>query len=175
MSKAKYSDIRSAHFGLGLSTYCHFTSPIRRYPDLTVHRIVKCLIRGEMDNSKFDHFSAFASKSAEVSSENEIRATAAERDIEDLYRVIYMSKHVGEVYRGTISSVTSFGLFVELENTCEGLVPISSLDGYFEYNERAMTLSCGYTVYALGKQLDVRIVEADVISRRIDMEIVSEE
>ena len=140
-----------------------------------MHRIIKCLIRGEMDYSKVEHFAAFASRSAEASSENEIRATAAERDIEDLYRVIYMSKRIGEVYRGTISSVTSFGLFVELENTCEGLVPISSLDGYFEYNERAMTLSCGYTVYALGKQVDVRIVDADIISRKIDMEIVSME
>lgn len=175
LMKARYSSLCSPHFGLAIEKYCHFTSPIRRYPDLSVHRIIKCLIRGEMDYSKVEHFAAFASRSAEASSENEIRATAAERDIEDLYRVIYMSKRIGEVYRGTISSVTSFGLFVELENTCEGLVPISSLDGYFEYNERAMTLSCGYTVYALGKQVDVRIVDADIISRKIDMEIVSME
>lgn len=171
LMKARYSSQCSPHFGLAIEKYCHFTSPIRRYPDLSVHRIIKSVLRGETDEKTIAFYSAFAEKSAAISSENELKAVCAERAIDDLYKTIFMSDHIGEIFEGVISSVTSFGLFVELENTCEGLIPISSLDGYFNYDEKNMTLSCGYTVYEIGRRLNVNIVSCDVISRRIEMEI----
>ena len=105
------------------------------------------------------------------SSENELRALNAEREIEDLYKVLYMSDKIGEEFEGVISSVNSFGFFVELPNTVEGLVPIVSLDGYFDYDERAMTLTCGKIVYRLGDTVRIRVVRCDTVTRRIDFEI----
>ena len=174
MMKAKYSATAHPHFGLSVENYCHFTSPIRRYPDLTVHRIVKAVLCGKMTDDYYTKMVTFAESSAEESTENEQKAVSAERDIENLYKTVFMQKHIGEVFEGVISSVAQFGFFVELDNTCEGLVTVSSLDGYFTYDERSMTLSCGYTVYALGKRVNVVISGADIISRRVEMEIVSE-
>ena len=166
--KAKYSSVAAPHFGLGCELYCHFTSPIRRYPDLAVHRIVRAVLRGDINTTKFGDF---AEKAAVKSSENELRALNAEREIEDLYKVLYMSDKIGEEYEGVISSVNSFGFFVELPNTVEGLVPIASLDGYFDYDERAMTLTCGKIVYRLGDTVRIRVVRCDTVTRRIDFEI----
>ena len=168
--KAKYSDIRDDHFGLGLSYYCHFTSPIRRYPDLSVHRILKyAMENGESATTK--RYTKFAAESAAASSENELKAMAAERDIEDLYKVIFMEKEVGKEFDAVISSVTSFGLFCELENTCEGFIPIEVLGDGFKFREETLTLSRGNIQYKLGQTLRIRITDANVFRRRIYMEI----
>jgi ribonuclease R len=151
-----------------------FTSPIRRYPDLSVHRILKyTLANGAPAAAK--HYAAFAAESAERSSENELRALSAERDIEDLYKVIYMQKAVGETFDAVISSVTSFGLFCELENTCEGLIPIERLGEGYSFSEDALTLSRGKHAYKLGQPLRVRVTEANVLRRRVYMELAEEE
>ncbi|MDD4772822.1 MAG: ribonuclease R [Eubacteriales bacterium] len=175
LMKAKYSSVAAPHFGLAIDKYCHFTSPIRRYPDLATHRIIKSVLRGEAKGTYLNTLTEFAGRAAALSTENELKAIGAEREIEDLYKTIYMLEHVGEIFDGIITSVAPFGLFVELPNTCEGLVPIATLDGYFNYNEEQMTLSCGYTVYNLGKKVRVLIESADVISRRVNMRIITDE
>ena len=175
LAKAKYSPISIPHFGLAIEKYCHFTSPIRRYPDLSVHRIIKKVLHGEMEGETYDYMVDFADRSARLSTENEIKAVTAERAIDDLYKALYMSDKVGEEFVGIISSVTSFGFFVELENTVEGLVPIRSLAGNFDYDESSMTLSYGYTTYRLGKKVRVKISKVDLKGGKIDMDLVSEE
>lgn len=171
MMKAKYSAQAAPHFGLAIDLYCHFTSPIRRYPDLTVHRIVKAMLRGEAVGEKLTRLTAFAGESAARSSENELKALAAEREIDDLYKVIFMSDKVGEEFDAVISSVTSFGLFVQLPSTIEGLVPIETLDGRFSFDEKHFVLSYGRTAYRLGQSVRVRVTSADIPSRRISMEL----
>lgn len=169
--KAKYSAVRGDHFGLGLEYYCHFTSPIRRYPDLTVHRILKYALANGADAAA-ERYAAFAAESAAQSSECELRAVAAERDIADLYKAIYMQSAVGKTYPAVISSVTAFGLFCELENTCEGLIPVEQLGEGFGFNEKALTLSRGKRAYKLGQPICVRITDVDPLRRRIYMEPV---
>ncbi len=172
MMKAKYSAQPAPHFGLAIDLYCHFTSPIRRYPDLTVHRIVKSMLRGEAHGTNLTRLTAFAGESAAKSSENELKALSAEREIDDLYKTIFMADKVGEEFDGVISSVTSFGLFVQLPNTIEGLVPLESMDGRFTFDEKHFTLSFGRTVYRLGQAVRVRIINSDIPSRRISMSLV---
>ena len=169
MMKAKYSVSLSGHFGLALERYCHFTSPIRRYPDLAVHRILKAMLDGKISGESCDRYLAFASEAAENSTETEIRAVAAERDVEDLYKTQYMTGFIGETFDGVISSVTSFGFFVELENTCEGLVRVSDLDGFFTFNEDNYTLSSGSETYSLGQSVRVVIKDVDIVARSVDM------
>ena len=171
MMKAKYSAQAAPHFGLAIDLYCHFTSPIRRYPDLTVHRIVKAMLRGEAVGEKLTRLTAFAGESAARSSENELKALAAEREIDDLYKAIFMSDKVGEEFEGVVSSVTSFGLFVQLPNTIEGLVPLETMDGRFTFDEKHYILSYGKISYRLGQSVRVRITAADIPSRRISMEL----
>jgi len=169
--KARYSSECIAHFGLGMEKYCHFTSPIRRYPDLATHRMIKKVLKNEITDKNIGKYTAFVTEAAISSSENEIKAQQAERDIEDLYKAVYMTKFIGEEFKGVITSVTGFGFFVELENTCEGLVPISSLDGYFDFDERNLTLSCGNTQFRLGMEVDVIIEDVDIITRKTDMRL----
>ena len=169
--KAKYSETRNDHFGLGLSYYCHFTSPIRRYPDLTVHRILKYTMANGED-AAVKRYTKFAAESAAMSSDNELKAMTAERDIEDLYKVIYMENEVGKIFDAIISSVTSFGLFCELENTCEGFVPVEVLGNGFKFREETLTLGRGDKQYKIGQSVKIRITDANVLRRRIYMEIV---
>ncbi|MBQ4574999.1 MAG: ribonuclease R [Clostridia bacterium] len=171
LMKARYSEIHAPHFGLGIEYYAHFTSPIRRYPDLSVHRIVKEVLAGRTGARNVKKLASFAQKSAKLSSENELRTLTAERAIDDLYKAIYMSRFIGEEFEGVIDSVTGFGFFVTLPNTCEGLVRITSLDGYFEYDERHMSLTCGRMRYTLGQRVRVRIVAADAVTRKVEMEL----
>lgn len=172
LMKAKYSSSCSAHFGLAIDKYCHFTSPIRRYPDLATHRIIKKVLKNEITDKNIGKYIAFASQAALNSSENEVKAQMAERDIEDLYKSVYMMNYIGETFKGVITSVTSFGFFVELENTCEGLVPVSSLDGYYEFDEKNYTLSNGFEKFSLGMEVEVVIEDVDIITRKTDMRIV---
>ena len=171
MMKARYSDACSPHFGLAIDKYCHFTSPIRRYPDLCTHRIISDILEGRMDEHRRAYMQKFAAHAALASSENERRAMSAERDIEDLYRTVYMSSRIGQRYEGHVCSLTGFGMFVELDNTCEGLIPINTMHGYFTYNERNMTLQSKTRVYRLGDKVRVKIASADIISRRVYMEL----
>lgn len=169
MMKAKYSEVRMPHFGLGIDYYCHFTSPIRRLSDLATHRIIhKVLIDGKRPES----YASYAKRAARAASETELRALNAERRIDNLYKVIYMSNHIGETFDSTVSSVTSFGLFCELENTCEGLVPISEMPGLFIYNENDLSLRHGSLVYRIGDTVRVKLEEADIIRGKLRFSIV---
>lgn len=173
LQKARYATEPLGHFGLGIPLYAHFTSPIRRYPDLSVHRIIRAALGGRAEGRQLDALSRFAERSAVQSSENELRALTAEREIEALYKTLFMAAHVGEEFDARISSVTGFGLFAELENTCEGLIPIASLDGYFVYDEKNYRLTCGSRVYCLGDAIRVKVVSADVSSRQIEMKLTA--
>lgn len=169
MSRAEYSEIASRHFGLGIGIYCHFTSPIRRLSDLATHRIIhRVLIEGKRPEA----YASYAKRAARAATDTEQRATAAERRIEDLYKVIYMSEKIGEEFDATVSSVTSFGMFASLDNTCEGLIPLSEMPGLFIFDEGNITLRCGRTVYHLGDKIRVRLVEADVIRGKLRFDLV---
>ncbi len=175
LMKAKYSPVAEGHFGLGCELYCHFTSPIRRYPDLAVHRIIKAALHGEIDGENLAKYEAFAADAAEMSTENELRALSAERDIEDLYKVLYMSDKVGEEFEGIISSVTGFGFFVELSNTCEGLVRIDTLRGWYEFDEKSRRLiGDGGRMFCLGQRVRVRVEDCDIITRKVEFSLTDE-
>ena len=167
LMKARYSSVQKAHFGLATELYCHFTSPIRRYPDLSVHRIVSALLNGEIDEKQIQKFEKFATASADASSENELRATYAERDIDELYKCVYMADRIGQVLECVICSVTNFGFFARTENLCEGLVPIEALGNGFFYDKDNHVLARGKTAFRLGQAVMVRVVDADVRTRRV--------
>lgn len=141
MQKAYYSTSCEGHFGLALKYYCHFTSPIRRYPDLMIHRIIKAVLHHGVDGRLTKHFAKAAAEAADLSSAAERKAIEAEREVEKMKKAEYMSYHVGEVFDGIISGVTGFGLYVQLENTIEGLVRIDSLyDDYYDYDAEQYAL-----------------------------------
>ena len=173
LMKAKYLSEPKGHFGLATKLYCHFTSPIRRYPDLGVHRIVKAYLRGEADKQGIAKLSKSAEKNATESSQNELRALYAEREIDELYKAVYMGDFIGEELDATICSVTSFGFFARLDNLCEGLVPISSLGAPFYFDEASLTLSSGKRTFALGQRVRVKVVDANVVTRRVTFSLVS--
>ncbi len=168
--KAKYSEIRSHHFGLALDYYAHFTSPIRRYPDLAVHRILSLAQATYPDKAK--KYSSFAREAAVRSSENELRALSAERAIEDLYKTLYMKGHIGEEFKAKIISVQSFGFFAMLDNTCEGLVPVASLDGFYVYSEQKNTLASKHMIFSPGDIVKIKVACADTVRRRVEFEFV---
>ena len=159
MAKAKYSEENSGHFGLGIEKYCHFTSPIRRLSDLATHRIIKKTL---FEDKRPESYASYAKRAAAAATEGEIRAVTAERKIEDLYKVIYMSDRVGEVFPAFVSSITSFGMFCTLENTCEGLVPISEMPGVFTFDERNITLRSATMTYHIADRLFVSLEEANI-------------
>ena len=168
--KAKYSEIRSHHFGLALDYYAHFTSPIRRYPDLAVHRILSEALRSYPDKAK--KYSSFAREAAVRSSENELRALGAERAIEDLYKTLYMKGHIGKEFEAKITSVQSFGFFATLENTCEGLVPVATLDGFYTYSEQKNALASKHMIFSPGDIVRIKVVSADTVRRRVEFAFV---
>lgn len=172
MAKAVYSDKATGHFGLGIPLYCHFTSPIRRLSDLATHRMVKAVL---LDGMPPDRYRAYAHRNAEAASEGELRALEAEREIEALYKTLYMKKHLSETFEGQISSVTSFGLFVELENTCEGLIPLTDLPGHFVFDEKSLSLRAGDTVYRIGDPVRITVAEADIPTRRVRFSLENSE
>ena len=172
MSKAKYSDIRSAHFGLGLSTYCHFTSPIRRLSDLATHRIINNVL---LDGKRAQNYTSYARRASVAATEAELRALSAERRIENLYKVLYMLEHVGEYFDASVSSVTSFGMFCEADNTCEGLVPISEMPGEFMFDEKNLAMRSRDKVYRLAERVRVCLEEVDVIRGKMRFSIAEDE
>lgn len=169
MAKAKYSHQNDGHYGLGLSDYCHFTSPIRRYPDLVVHRALKSAI--ENDRKMKKALSSFVPDAAENCSEREVAATMCERDTLDIKKAEYMESFVRQEFDGVISSVTGFGFFVMLPNTVEGLVRAETLkDDYYAFDEKTLSLigeRSGYT-FTIGDKVKVKLAAASKISRRID-------
>ena len=166
MQKAKYSNVCLGHFGLAAKFYCHFTSPIRRYPDLTIHRIIKDFIHKRINTRELQQFVV---KSASQSSEREVLAQKAERDVDDYFKCRYMKNHIGEVFDATIDSITNFGFFVELENTVEGLVSVASLSGNnYQFNEKSLVLSNGIKTFRIGDKVKVRLTNVNLQERNID-------
>lgn len=178
LMKAKYSHENLGHFGLAAKYYCHFTSPIRRYPDLVIHRIIKESINKGIGAEREVYLKKFVQEAAKQSSECEIAAQEAERETDDLKKVEFMQDRVGEAFEGVISSVTSFGMFVELDNTIEGLVRVSSMeDDYYIFDDKRYSLigENRKKVYKIGDEIKVKLIKADVAARQIDFVIMSGE
>lgn len=177
MKQAKYAVECVGHFGLAAQYYCHFTSPIRRYPDLQIHRIIKDNLRGRMNQKRIDHYWKILPEVAKQSSQAERRADEAERETVKLKKVEYMEKHLGEVYEGVISGITNYGLYVELPNTVEGMVHVTALQGdYYNYIESTYEMVGEHTgkSYKLGQTVKVLVAGTDRILRTIDFELVEE-
>ena len=178
MRKAVYQKDNIGHFGLGSKCYTHFTSPIRRYPDLEVHRLLrKYLYENKIDNETIDYYNANLDYIAGQASEREQASVDAEREVDDMKMAEYMEKHIGEEYDGVISGVESFGLFVELDNLIEGLVHVNSLKGdYYNYVEELLCLIGQNTKkrYTLGDKVRVKVVGASKEARTIDFELVGD-
>ncbi|HAJ77520.1 MAG TPA: ribonuclease R [Clostridiales bacterium] len=173
MKKAKYSNNCIGHFGLAAKYYCHFTSPIRRYPDLTIHRIIKDYLHKKLDEKSLRELKQFVVKSSEQSSVREVLTQKAERDVDDYFKCRYMQKMVGTEFDATICSVTNFGFFVELDNTVEGLVSIASLGGYnYQFNDKSLTLSNGIKRYRIGDKVKVKLLNVNLAERNIDFVLV---
>lgn len=178
MKQAKYTTECSGHFGLAAKYYCHFTSPIRRYPDLQIHRIIKDNLRGRlMREGRTEHYAEILDEVARQSSVCERRADEAERESDKLKKAEYMSYHLGEEFEGIISGVTGWGLYVELPNTVEGLVHVNTLrDDYYVFDQESYELRGEMTkkVYKLGDKARVRVAEADKMLKTVDFELVSD-
>ncbi len=174
MSKAKYSENDLGHFGLSSKCYCHFTAPIRRYPDLAVHRIISAALENGESSYICEQYADFAKDAAKRSSENELKALEAEREIEELYKCIFMKSLVGEVLEARVSSVTSFGLFCMTEKLCEGLVPIHKMRYRAYYDRDSMTIEVPGKVYRLGDKVMIKVESVDVASRKVDFILVED-
>ena len=178
MMQARYSPECTGHFGLAAKYYCHFTSPIRRYPDLQIHRIIKEYLNGKIDEKRTKKLTTLVDYASKQSSEMERTAQQAEREVDDLKKAEYMLDRIGEEFEGIISSVTSFGMFVELPNTVEGLVHITALDDdYYVYDENHLCLIGERTknIYRLGDSVKVKCSKVDIPNREIFFELVEEE
>lgn len=178
MKQARYTTENTGHFGLAVKYYCHFTSPIRRYPDLEIHRIIKENLCGKLDEARQKHYNKILPDIANQTSMTERRADEAERDVEKLKKVEYMSKHIGDIYTGVISGMASFGMYVELPNTCEGLVRLQDLeDDYYYYDEENMTVVGEMldTTYSLGQKIKVCVADTDKLTRTIRFMLADED
>lgn len=174
MSHAKYTPDNEGHFGLAAKYYTHFTSPIRRYPDLQIHRIIKDNLRGRMNEAKISHYQAILPEVTKQAGETERRAEEAERETIKLKKAEYMSQRIGKEYEGVISGVTGWGIYVELPNTVEGLVHVANMHGdYYDYYEDRYELVGAHTgnTYKLGQKVWVRVMGADLLARTVDFEL----
>ena len=172
MQKAKYSPENLGHFGLASGCYCHFTSPIRRYPDLCIHRIIKEVINGGYARA-LEVYGEFVERAADQSSDRERKATDAERDVDDLYMTMYMSERIGEEYDAVISGVTSFGLFAELPNTVEGFIPMESLYGTYKYDADRFCIVGEFGTYSIGEEIRIKVIDVDFDRRRTEFRLLS--
>ncbi|MBZ4686621.1 MAG: ribonuclease [Clostridia bacterium] len=176
MKHARYSNQALGHFGLASTYYSHFTSPIRRYPDLVIHRIIReTLKKGSLGPKRIEQLQQFTAEASEQSSIREKVAEEAERESLDLKKVEYMERHLGEIFEGIISSVTSFGFFVELENTVEGLVHVSTLtDDFYHFDEKNLALYGEHTgkIFKIGKPVKVQVAKVNTEQRQIDFELI---
>ncbi len=175
LMKAKYSPDNKGHFGLASKYYCHFTSPIRRYPDLIVHRVLKDIMAGKMDESRIEYYISFIEKAAAYTSERERVAENAERETIDIKKTEYMLDKIGEEFEGVISSVTNFGIFVELENTVEGLIRYETLrDDYYNFDETNYT-AIGERYgkkYKIGDSVLIRVIDAKPQLMEVDFQLI---
>lgn len=175
LKKARYSSEVAGHFGLAAKYYCHFTSPIRRYPDLQIHRIIKSYIKGKLAPDKMDVLENRLAYVADISSTNERIAEEAERAVEDLKKAEYMKERVGNVYEGMVCSLTHFGMFVQLDNTIEGLVHFSNMtDDYYFYDEEKYYIigELSKKQYRIGDMVNIKVIGADVLKGTIDFMLV---
>ena len=171
MSKAKYDTEPIGHYGLVLEDYAHFTSPIRRYPDLSIHRIMSAFLEGMSAEECRSRFNKFVYAAADRSTETELTAMQTERACDDCYKAEYMTGHIDECFEGVITSVTDFGMFVELDNTCEGLIHVDNLpEGYYESDGmmQLKNFSTG-TVYRVGQRIAIKVLGANVNSGKVDL------
>ena len=178
MQKAVYSAEAGIHFGLAAQYYSHFTSPIRRYPDLEIHRIIKDYLYGRLTDKKMNLLEKILPEIAEQTSMTERRAEEAEREVDDLKKAQYMVKHIGDEFDGLVSSVTNFGLFVQLENTIEGLVHFNTMvDDYYYFDEENYMIVGERTkkMYGLGDEVRIKVIGADVGKKNIDFALVNED
>ncbi|MDF2945073.1 MAG: ribonuclease [Herbinix sp.] len=178
MKQAKYTVENTGHFGLSAKYYCHFTSPIRRYPDLQIHRIIKENLNGKLGEKRVLHYGKILFEVANHSSKTERRADEAEREVEKLKKVEYMLGHIGETFAGVISGITTWGMYVELPNTVEGMIRVSEMkDDYYIYDEERYQMVGEHTkkIYKLGQTVKVEVVAADKIMRTIDFALVEDE
>lgn len=178
MKRACYTVSCDGHYGLATKYYTHFTSPIRRYPDLQIHRIIKENLHGKMEEKRIRHYNAILPNVAKQTSETERTAEEAERETIKLKKVQYMEKHLGEKFEGVISSVTAWGLYVELPNTVEGLVHVTTLDDdYYIFDEQKHIFIGEHTskIYRMGETVKISVASVNKVERTIDFELVEEE
>ncbi len=178
MKQAKYTVNCSGHFGLACQFYCHFTSPIRRYPDLQIHRIIKEQLRGRLREERLAHYKAILSDVAKHSSEMERRADEAERETDKLKKAQYMEQHIGEVYEGVISGITAWGIYVELPNTVEGMIHVTRLAGdYYYYKEETYEMIGRDTgrCFKLGQKVKIVVDYVDKMNKSIDFILADHE
>ncbi len=178
MKQAKYTPECTGHFGLAAQYYCHFTSPIRRYPDLQIHRIIKEQLKGKLNEKRQEHYHSIMPEVSVQCCTTERRAEEAERETVKLKKAEFMKDKIGEIYDGVISSVTSFGMYVELPNTIEGLVHMTTLkDDYYYYDDDHYELVGDHTNkrYKLGQALKIRVIGVDELTHNIDFEVMQEE
>lgn len=174
MKQAKYTVEDTGHFGLAAKYYCHFTSPIRRYPDLQIHRIIKETLRGKMTEAKIQHYKGILEEVARQSSAMERRAEEVERETIKMKKAEYMKQHIGEAFEGTVSGVTEWGFYVELDNTVEGLVHVNSLtDDYYTFDKDRYCLVGDMTgrAYRMGQRVKVWVENADENTKTVDFKI----
>lgn len=174
MKQAKYTVEDTGHFGLAAKYYCHFTSPIRRYPDLQIHRIIKETLRGKMTEAKIQHYRGILEEVARQSSAMERRAEEVERETIKMKKAEYMKQHIGEAFEGTVSGVTEWGFYVELDNTVEGLVHVNSLtDDYYTFDKDRYCLVGDMTgrAYRMGQRVKVWVENADENTKTVDFKI----
>ncbi|MBP2027544.1 ribonuclease R [Acetoanaerobium pronyense] len=175
LKQARYSPQGTGHFGLAAKYYCHFTSPIRRYPDLQIHRIIKEYLKGKIVEQRLENLKVIVEKAAEQSSIREREADEAQRQIEDLRKAEYMVQHIGEEFEGIISSITSFGMFIELYNTIEGLIRLHDLsDDYYIYDEKNLTLMGEHTkkTFKIGDRVKIKVDNVNLSMREINFTLV---
>ncbi len=175
MRQARYSPECDGHFGLACKYYCHFTSPIRRYPDLQIHRIIKENLSGCLDEARKMHYNEILDNVAKLTSAAERNAESAEREIVRLKHIEYMHEHIGEAFEGVISGITNWGIYIELPNTIEGMVSLADLrDDYYVFDAEHMTLTGEkkHKTYTLGQKLCIEVVNADKVLKTIDFRII---
>ena len=175
MQKAVYKPENLGHFGIASKCYTHFTSPIRRYPDTTVHRLLRTyLFNKDVSRETINHWQEKLVYVAEHSSEKERASIECEREVDSMKMAEYMEDHIGEEFEGMISTVLGFGMFVELDNLIEGLVPIKDMDGFYKYDENNMSLTNekSHIRYKIGDRVLVKVVRASKEEKTIDFEII---
>ncbi|MFI3163600.1 MAG: ribonuclease R [Bacillota bacterium] len=176
MQKAKYTNNQGVHFGLSSEYYCHFTSPIRRYPDLFIHRVIKKMINGKMTENEMIRLENKAAEAAAQSTERELVADQAERDADDQKKAQFMQTQIGERFEGVISGVTAFGIFVELNNTCEGLVRLETMPyDKYDFQEKMYTLQGVDNSFTLGERVLIEVATVEMQTRRVNFFLLGKE